>query len=66
MSKSYLCQYGCCQKDGDLPVLLTYRRAKDDQERVRFCSLEHAALWSLKHGKKLPLSKLDELEEMFP
>jgi len=45
MKKSFLCDYGDCPKEGDLPIVLTWRKLHDS-ERLRFCCLQHAAEWA--------------------
>ena len=36
MARSYMCEWGNCQEQDHLPVLITYKPVNDG-ERVRFC-----------------------------
>jgi hypothetical protein len=51
--KSFMCQWGDCREEGDLEVMLSWKRSKGDTERHRFCCLEHAGLWCKERADKL-------------
>jgi hypothetical protein len=45
MAREYLCQFGNCEVASEkLPILITVN-GPVDTERVRFCSMRHAAEW---------------------
>ncbi len=41
---TYLCEYGSCHEDGNLPILVT-DKSTDPHARPRFCSYAHAIGW---------------------
>jgi hypothetical protein len=42
---SFMCEYGNCEKEGDLPIIVSNKKKL---ERVRFCCQEHAVLYLLR------------------